>query len=392
MAGLLDRLVLRLRRETSSGGWIPQIDGLRFVAITTVFLVHVIAYTRGKMGLEVLERGANAENWFTYDWNDLARGVQLFFVISGFIIALPFVKRFRQGAPRVSLKDYFLRRVSRLEPPFILAMTLAYASLVLGHGSPAGPLFPHWLATCTYLHGLIYGGKSTIAYITWSLEIEVQFYVLAPLICGLLGISNRAFRWAALGALGVGALALHAATVHSYPRIEATLPSYLHFFIAGILAADLLVEAGLEVRTRYLAWDLVGMFACVTGYLLNLRNPVASGLTAVCFGIFLLSAFHGRILRRFLSLPWVAVIGGMCYSIYLLHSTLIFGFGRLTTRYLIAGELGKNIALQTALLFLPVFGLSAVYFLAIEKPFMSRGWVRRVRLDRSRTLSNVRPG
>ena len=92
--------------------FIPQIDGLRFVAISSVALFHVYA---------ALERGAIPP---TLAFNtDLAkRGVELFFAISGFILGVPFASHYLLNAPKVDPKRYFLRRLTRLEPPYFLSL------------------------------------------------------------------------------------------------------------------------------------------------------------------------------------------------------------------------------------------------------------------------------
>ena len=75
---------LSLRRITSGGKFIPEIDGLRFVAIASVVVSHV--------QFLLVERSALAPsaNWVFRAVNHGWRGVDLFFALSGFILALPF--------------------------------------------------------------------------------------------------------------------------------------------------------------------------------------------------------------------------------------------------------------------------------------------------------------
>jgi hypothetical protein len=93
-------LAKRLSRVTSSGELIPEIDGLRFLAIASVLLHHTMSiYLResGRSAVEVQSQSvwaaASSQSW----WVPLAYsghfGVNLFFAISGFILALPFAKR-----------------------------------------------------------------------------------------------------------------------------------------------------------------------------------------------------------------------------------------------------------------------------------------------------------
>jgi peptidoglycan/LPS O-acetylase OafA/YrhL len=133
-------------------------------------------------------------------------GVNLFFVISGFILALPFAKRAfnRNAAP--DLKSYYLRRVTRIEPPYLLSLIVIF----LIHWDQSGAkeyglrLIPNLIASLFYSHGLVYGRESLISGVTWSLEIEIQFYLLTPLLARMFKLRNVAARRALLVVLIVG--------------------------------------------------------------------------------------------------------------------------------------------------------------------------------------------
>ena len=60
----------------------------------------------------------------------LRRGVELFFIISGFILGLPFAKQYLAGGKQVRLGAYFLRRLTRLEPPYILILCIRAAAML----------------------------------------------------------------------------------------------------------------------------------------------------------------------------------------------------------------------------------------------------------------------
>ena len=97
--------MLQFRRITTQKRFIPQIDGLRLVAISSVALLHLYA---------ALETGIIPAPWSMS--SDLPkRGVELFFAISGFILGIPFASHYIRKAARVDLKQYFLRRLTRLE-------------------------------------------------------------------------------------------------------------------------------------------------------------------------------------------------------------------------------------------------------------------------------------
>jgi peptidoglycan/LPS O-acetylase OafA/YrhL len=181
IGALLRQIPQRLRRVTSSGSYVPQIDGLRFVAIFLVIIYHSAA-----RGLKYYEpQGAGELAVVKYLPMGQA-GVELFFFISGLIIAYPFLS----GKPP-SLGNFYKRRLLRLEPPYMITLLLCFLALgVLGLKPEAAPQFaqqqePLWqsfLTSIFYLNGTLYGTAPRLNPPLWSLEIEIFFYLLAPFI------------------------------------------------------------------------------------------------------------------------------------------------------------------------------------------------------------------
>ena len=188
----LGRIITRGRR------FIAEVDGLRFVAISAVVLYHLSQHTltRHMAGASVQP----GEAWLTKLLDLGHYGVQLFFVLSGFLLALPFAK-WRLGlGDKPSLRAYYFRRLTRLEPPYMVAMLLLFAGppLVASWMSGGWSLWPNLLASLVYQHNLIFGAMNPINPVTWSLEIEVQFYMLAPALAVVFSIGNAVARRAAL--------------------------------------------------------------------------------------------------------------------------------------------------------------------------------------------------
>ncbi len=111
-------------------------------------------------------------------------GVQLFFVISGFILGLPFASHFLTNGPAVKVGRFYFRRLTRLEPPYVLALLLIYAAAIVMHNVHTRE--PGFMAGLPlrlgYAYLLVRGAPPTLDGVTWTLEIEVQFYLLAPLL------------------------------------------------------------------------------------------------------------------------------------------------------------------------------------------------------------------
>ncbi|MEP7086416.1 MAG: acyltransferase, partial [Gemmatimonadota bacterium] len=313
-----------LRRRTTTGRFIAEIDGLRFVAIALVVLFHVHDYLTTKFRIPA-GTAAN-EDWLDRFAATGHYGVHLFFIISGFVLALPFAAHHLGARPPVQLRAYFIRRLTRLEPPYIIAMLGLTAALALT-GAAHGPLLPHLLASLGYVHNIVYGAPSTINVVAWSLEIEVQFYILAPALAIVFTIRDR---WVRRGVIVAAAAAVLAAQgwLAPAPWVPLSVVGFLQFFLCGFLIADLYVTDWKGKPSHSLGWDavsLMGWPALAWLWMQDAQYPAI--FIALAFVLFC-AAFRGTITSRALGTPIVATIGGMCYSIYLLHFALISIIGR----------------------------------------------------------------
>lgn len=171
----------KFRRVTSNNSFIPEIDGLRFVAIVSVVLYH-------SWGSVVVKGGWSgySGNIFTSIVSHGFQGVEIFFAISGFILCLPFANHYIHKKDKISLSKYFIRRVTRLEPPYFVAIIgMVLVLSFLGKTALSNEL-PHTLASLIYAHNFIFHQVNPIlGGVTWSLEIEIQFYLLAPFLTRL---------------------------------------------------------------------------------------------------------------------------------------------------------------------------------------------------------------
>lgn len=356
--------MLQFRRITTQKRFIPQIDGLRFVAIGSVVLFHLYS---------VLERGAIPE---PVPLNtDLAkRGVELFFAISGFILGVPFASRYLLGAPRVNLKQYFLRRLTRLEPPYFISLFVCAALQLVWSHRPARDIAPHLLASFVYLHNMIYGAFSgAVNTVAWSLEVEVQFYILVPLLTILFAVSDWRVRRAIILVLMLVA-GLLSNPLYPTLHLHASIAYYLAFFLAGFLVCDLYLTRD-EWKPSFV-WDT---FA-VCGWPLVWILPRNFGHVALPFVIVLLylAAFRGRIFPAIFSNRAITNIGGMCYSIYLFHSMILFAVKHFTWPLHVGQNFWVYFVLQGALGIPAVLLICGAFFLMIERPCMDREWPRKV--------------
>jgi len=170
-----------LSRITTSGRYIPEIDGLRFIAVSWVVLYHSYLY------IAVQSTNAYSNYIIGHSFIDRllkngGKGVSIFFIISGFMIALPFVQQHILNVSKVSLREYFLRRLTRIEPPYIFAMLTLFALFVIFTSVNHGIYLKSLGLSLAYIHNFYYHAIPWLNEATWTLEIEIQFYLIAPLL------------------------------------------------------------------------------------------------------------------------------------------------------------------------------------------------------------------
>lgn len=369
---------MQLRRITTTGRWIPEIDGLRFVAILVVLLFHMSGQMMSRSGLVI-----PVQDRYTYFLRIIGngdRGVPLFFVISGYILAKPFLRQHLLDGRVVSLGSYFLRRITRLEPPYILSLLLYTAAFMVFPGTPFRTQLPHLLASMFYVHNLTFGTMSTINFVTWSLEIEIQFYLIAPLFGAIYAVRNTLVRRSIFIALILFCGAFH---LFAHGLWLSTIFNYGHFFLTGFLMADLMARQPDQPR-RHLAWDAVSLVGWLTIFLLPRVDATLQWLPLVILPVYL-AAFYGPLSNRFFRQPWVALTGGMCYSFYLLHMLVVSIAFKGTRHLIVFNDFLANCLLQFLTMGTCIYIVCTLYFVYVERPCMDPEWPQKLwaRITRS---------
>jgi peptidoglycan/LPS O-acetylase OafA/YrhL len=322
-------------------------------------------------------------------------GVQLFFMISGFILAVPFAQSALLDAPSQDWKSYYVRRLTRIEPPYIINLTLLFAYLVFLRQRSASDLWTSWLASCIYCHNLFNGTGSRINGVTWSLEVEVQFYILAPFLALVFRIPSVVLRRATvLSAMTIAGLLFskEAGKNHGYHLLTE-----INFFLTGFLLADVYLTEWRTARVqRRLLWDVFGLASAVLLLLVAHFRGADPLLIPPLLYVFGTAAFQGRLLNNLLTQSAVFTIGGMCYTIYLYHYRILALADWAVTRYVPMPDSGlAQAGIAVLILTSSVIAGCAILFLVFEKPFMQRHWPTRLwaaMLKWRRQKSNSSPG
>lgn len=376
------------RRITSNSSFIPEIDGLRFVAIITVVFLHTNTNFKRVYADSI-------PDWYLNSWIDTVFktsgiGVDIFFTISGFILGLPFARHYLLCERKVNIKNYFIRRLTRLEPPYLLSLIVLFVVYVLFFGENWFSLFDNLVASIFYLHFFIYGEWNPVNPVTWSLETEVQFYILAPLISSLLFVKNTNLRrW-----LIPAAIVLLDFTVPYMKdglmqyHLQKSIIVYLHSFLVGFAFVDLYLFGLEKIKKSYL-WDVLGVLALVVIYNFHPDTVQYERLyfDAAVFTLFI-SVFKGRVFNYIFTREFIVVVGGMCYTIYLLHYPVLFVIMKYFSKLHIAGFV-PNIIANFIVAIVGLLAVSAVFFKLVEQPCMDKNWPQKLRdYFKQKTIAN----
>lgn len=380
----------RFRRRMSGGAYRPEIDGLRFLAIAIVVVGHVAERAvRFFASVRAAADGSLVADLF----QRAGLGVFLFFTISGFIIATQARKSTNSPLSGAFLKAYYWRRMLRIEPPYILLLICTWLALTLTGYAPEGANHfnaePKSLAlslfgSMAYLHGLIWGAYPRLFPPGWSLEVEVQFYVLAPLLFWLwFRLRGPVLR------IGLAGLVLTAAAILSLKMgekigpvfVDKSILRFFAFFWLGILLAD----ARPWIQEKAVA--LPGWAATAIGWLgLFVYLVIPNAPDDLALGMLTRAAVYATLVAMFVSAwaprsgfawfctrPWISLIGGACYSIYLVHMQ--------TTQVMstVASKLAANMPLAAifpfmALEYAAIVAAGLVFYILVERTFMLPDW------------------
>lgn len=370
------------RVMTKGRDFVPQIDGLRFIAIIGVLAFHIRSIISWHLGVSA-DSPEGADGLINWIFGAGCNGVELFFVISGFILGLPFARQYVNSAEPVRLKAYYLRRLTRLEPPYLIQLVFVFLVtwLFLRHQPRHAELYqqPDWLVhtlqhlgvSLFYGSGLVYGDYPQPNIVLWSLEYEVQFYLLAPLLAGVFLLRPAPARRLTMMGLMLLPTALGPLMV-AVPWLGWTLLGKLQFFMAGFLLCDLYLSGLVKTDARSHWWDF--LFLAATGAVVCLHRysvgypflPWLALLTCV-------AAFRGKVVCWLLGRPLLTTIGGMCYTIYMYHWLMISGLIR-GTKLFSTHVFWLDLLIQFVVMSAIIIGLCAVLFALFERPFMQRDW------------------
>lgn len=364
-----------LRRPVRSENFIAQIDGLRFLSIWLVLCSHAWGTWVPYAGVDYAGQPAGGLGGLIASTLMQGKlGVFVFFAISGFVLSIPWSARQNQSERGVALRKFYLRRVTRLEPLYIFLMLSYYVGLSLIGRLSFSSDFDNLIASMFYMHNILYDEGSTIYLAAWSLEIEFQFYIIAPFLYGALFSLGPTLRRAIM----IGAIVAGSGTQQLLPGLPDTLLYYVHYFLVGGFSADLYFSGQSGKGRRSIAFDAVFVLAYLAMTLLVPKQSTAyfgQLIFSLCIFMILISSFRGKFFAQFFAMPPIYIIGGMCYSIYLTHGRVMTGFYAFIFEGVsLTGNFLPDFFIVSAIVIPLSIIVGAVFFVLIERPTMSHDW------------------
>jgi peptidoglycan/LPS O-acetylase OafA/YrhL len=309
-------------------GRIAIVEAMRGIAAASVALFHFSVQFEGPV-----------RDLFAYGW----LGVDVFFVISGFVI--PLSLHGRDYSVR-QFPQFMTRRLMRLEPPYLVSIVLVLAVWHLSASLPGSDgLAPNysWAQLASHLlYAVPLTQNEWISPVYWSLAYEFVFYVVTGLTFA--SLINRPVEWTVLLAAAIAALLY---------RKEAAFDVCILEFLVGIIVMRIATGEGRPARLWF--WLLAALTVVFFA-----SGPWVSGAVALAAAAILL--LRKRQLGR-----WAYVTGSLSYSLYLTHTST--GMHVVNAWKHLASGTGLQVALMMIGLAIAV-GFAFLFSLAVERPAM----------------------
>jgi peptidoglycan/LPS O-acetylase OafA/YrhL len=301
-------------------GYRPGLDGLRAIAIGLVLLHHTAAIL--------------VPSWAEWFFPGGFLGVDLFFVLSGFLITTLLLER-RDRSEAHPLRSFYARRALRLLPA-VVALLLANLIVAAITADDVRKAVGSFLVVLSYTTNwaLLYGFGEVSRYLThlWSLAIEEQFYVVWPLLL-LAALRTRQSRGriALLCVLVAVAAAVWRSALYdrgwAWLRIYIRTDARADALLVGVVLALLRVD-GVMARIPRPVRSIVGLVA-LTGFIVAAAGVHGASESLYRGGFTVVAFLAAAALAIELAGPWIlrpvlgsrpfVLVGQLSYSLYLWH-------------------------------------------------------------------------
>ena len=340
-------------------GYRADIDGLRAIAVLAVVLNHIgIAYFSGGY-----------------------IGVDVFFVISGFLITTIVAREIQEN--KFTLSRFYERRIRRILPALagMVIFTLIMAAVIydserfksFGKSLIATMLF--YSNINFWMEAGYFDAPSLLKPLlhTWSLAVEEQFYIVFPLLMYAINFYTRKSIKLILSVIALISFGLSIYTVNGHNATSAFYLAHMRaweLLVGGLLALNVFpATTGKGINT---ALGLIGaLMIGVSIFQYTERTPfpgLSAAIPVLGAALIIYSSMTGKsLIGRILGISPLVFIGQISYSLYLWHWPLII----FTKYYLIRPMTGVELFILLAVILV----VSTLSWRFVETPFRSKGFL-----------------
>ncbi len=353
-----------MKTEETTRFYFPELDGLRFLAFILVF-VHHHPFFKTIPSLVFLK----VYGWF---------GVDLFFVLSAFLFSRLLVEEYKRNN-KISFRKFYLRRIFRIFPVYILFVTLIVIFLCITNYSFSNLEILRIVGLVTFTDNFmnaIYGGNSLSALShLWTISFEEQFYVFVPIIILTLLKMTKKRKIVVLLSVVIVLSILRALIVLFVGGVLT--PWMLPFTrFESILGGIIIGFGGYDFLLKYFKPFFISLMGVGAFFVFTLLPPVFYNyeyiaiyflLMGLSTTLFLFGVMNSDFLKKIFSKKPLVYLGKRSYGLYLYHL-----LGIELSAYL----LGKTIFASNNGLVSFLFALGITIFVSvlsykfIEKPFL----------------------
>lgn len=353
---------------TNRNSRLHGLDHLRAFAIGYVFLFHYKNMVPHPKWLETVGG---------FGWS----GVDLFFVLSGYLIGGQLLGQQAAGKPIV-VSDFYIKRFLRIIPAYLVVVALYFAMPMFRETAVITPLWKF----LTFTQNLAYEVPGGVAFShAWSLCVEEHFYLVLPALLVVLGVHNPAWRVIAI-ALGVlvGGVALRAFSWETLFQTDGNWVKWIYYptynRLDGLLVGVCLAAVQHFAPLRWERWTsrpgamlalgfaglLLTLFLC-TNRASFFASVFGFPMVSLAYGIVLLAAVSPRGILHGTSSAVTATVATLSYSMYLLHKGVI----HLTHLGMARMELPVDGVLALLVCLILSVGAAWILHITVERPFMA---------------------
>lgn len=316
---------------------LPNLDGLRFLGALMVFIFHVFTLNREVWG----DFFTSSSFLFLRKLTSIGHyGVNLFFVLSGFLITLLLLREIQKNG-KINVGFFLIRRILRLWPLYFLLICFGFFLFPhLPFGVETTHEFWRYTLFLSNFDEIIHGKTDSLNFLTatWSVSVEEQFYILWAVVIGLFGfVRLLTFRWFFVLIIACS-LVFRCFFRHDEVVLYYHSLSVISDMAIGGLAATWVHERGQEIWiTRLRKWHLVLLYGLGLLFLFGanrlLPNPLHV-IERILSGTFFAFVILEQLLNQHSfykadRLPFFQKAGKLTYGFYLFHSVLIYYLSQL---------------------------------------------------------------